>query len=145
MDLETVSAEDFGRALRGVGVNLLTTDVRGLAAFLQGVFGASVHRLSDDFAIVTHGETMMQLHSDGTYGSHPLLGVLPENPPRGGGVQLFLFGADPDRAVAQAEAFGGSVLEPPRVKPHGLYEATVLSAEGYAFSPAISSAGRKVA
>jgi len=45
MDFETVSAADFGRSLMGLGVNLLSRDVRALAAFLSEVFGLSVHRL----------------------------------------------------------------------------------------------------
>ncbi len=139
MDLETVSADGFGKSLTGVGVNLLTSDVKQLAGLLVGVFGATAHRLSDDFAIIRFGGMMLQLHHDATYGSHPLHGLLPENPPRGQGVQLFFFGADPDFAVAQAIMFGGSVVETPSDKPHGLYEGTILSAEGYAFTAAIPS------
>jgi hypothetical protein len=137
MDLETVSAADFGRSLTGLGVNLLSCDVRGLAGFLTGVFGLSSHRLSDDFALVRHGAALMQIHHDATFARHPLPGLVPENPPRGGGVQLYLFGIDPDAAVARAAAVGHPVLEPARDKPHGLREATILSPEGYAFSPAI--------
>ena len=37
MDYETVSAEDFGRSLSGIGVNILSPDVRALAAFLTEV------------------------------------------------------------------------------------------------------------
>jgi len=140
MDLETVSADTFGRSLTGIGLNLLTRDVRGLAGFLSDVFGLSVHRLSDDFAIVRHGQLMLQLHADATFAAHPLPGLIPENPPRGGGVQLYLFGIDPDAAIARAEAAGHTVLEPARDKPHGLREGTILSPEGYAFSPAIPSA-----
>jgi predicted enzyme related to lactoylglutathione lyase len=137
MDYETVSADDFGRSLTGLGVNLLSPDVRALAGFLSGVFGLRVHRLSDDFAIVTHESAMFQLHSDGTFGSNPVLGLVPEMPPRGGGVQLYLFGIDPDAAAARAEVAGHTVIEPPADKPHGLRECTVSSPEGYAFSPAI--------
>lgn len=137
MDLETVSADTFGRSLTGIGLNLLTRDLRGLAGFLSEVFGLSVHRLSDDFAIVRHGQMMLQLHSDGTFARHPLPALVPENPPRGGGVQLYLFGIDPDAAIARAEAAGHTVLEPAADKPHGLREATILSPEGYAFSPAV--------
>ena len=137
MDFETVEAADFGRSLSGFGVNLLSADVRGLAGFLSEVFGLDIHRLSDDFAIVTHEASIFQLHSDATYGAHPLLGLLPENPPRGAGMQFYLFGIDPDAAVARAEKAGHVVLEPPADKPHGLREATVLSPEGYAFSPAV--------
>ena len=39
-------------------------------------------------------------------------------------------------AVVRAEAAGHMVLERPADKPHGLREATILSPEGYAFSPA---------
>ena len=138
MDLETVSADEFGRSLSGIGVNLLSPDVRALAGFLSGVFGLSIHRLSDDFAIARHGEVLIQLHADGTYSRHPLLGLVPENPPRGPGAQFYLFGIDPDEAAARADELGHIVLEAPADKPHGLREATILSPEGYAFSPAVA-------
>lgn len=137
MDLETVNAAELGRSLTGVGLNLLSRDVRGLADFLSGVFGLSAHRLSQDFAIIRHGDMMIQLHSDAAFARNPLPGLIPENPPRGGGVQIYLFGIDPDRAIARATAAGHVVLEPARDKPHGLREGTILSPEGYAFSPAI--------
>ena len=136
MDFETVTAEDFGKSLRGVGVNLLSPDVLALAAFLQEVFGLTVHRLSKDFAIVQHDGMVFQLHSDGTFGGHPVLGLVPETPPRGGGTQFYLFGKDPDQAITRAEKAGHMVLEPAADKPHGLRECTILSPEGYAFSPA---------
>lgn len=136
MDLESVAPAEFGPSLRGLGVNLLCRDVRGMARFLESVFGLSIHRESADFALVRHGEVLMQLHSDGTFGRHPLLALLPETPPRGAGLQLYLFGIDPDLAAGRAEAAGGVVIEAPTDKPHGLREATILSPEGYAFSPA---------
>jgi predicted enzyme related to lactoylglutathione lyase len=105
---------------------------------LSKVFGLSVHRLSDDFAIVRHQEMLMQLHADRTYGEHPLLGIVPESPPRGAGVQIYLLGINPDAAIARAEQDGYLVLEPARDKPHGLREGTILSPEGYAFSPAVA-------
>lgn len=138
MDLETVKAEDFGRSLTGIGINLLTRDAAALAGFLVDVFGLTAHRVSRDFAIVSHGPALMQIHSDATYGRHPLTGLIPENPLRGGGVQLYLFGIDPDAACARAGAAGGTVLEPPADKPHGLREATILAPEGQAFSPAVA-------
>lgn len=140
MDLETVPADEFGRSLRGVGINLLCRDVRVMAGFMEQVLGLSIHRLSDDFALARHDETLIQLHADGTFGRHPLLSVLPETPPRGGGVQFYVFGIDPDAACRRAEALGAEVLEAPSDKPHGLREATLLSPEGYAFSPAVALA-----
>jgi predicted enzyme related to lactoylglutathione lyase len=141
MDLETVTPETFGRSLRGVGVNLLTRDVAALARFLETVFGLSVHRLSADFAIATHDGMLIQIHADATYAGHPLHDLLPETPPRGAGVQLYLFDIDPDAATDRAGASGGVVIEPARDKPHGLREATILAPEGQAFSPAIALPG----
>ncbi|MCC5975129.1 MAG: glyoxalase [Rubellimicrobium sp.] len=137
MDLETVPPEELGRSLRGIGVNLLCRDVRATASFLAEVVGLSIHRLDDDFALARHAEMLIQLHSDGAFGAHPLLGQVPETPPRGGGVQLYLFGIDPDTACRRADAAAAVVLERPADKPHGLREATILSPDGYAFSPAV--------
>ena len=138
MDFETVTAEDFGKSLRGVGSNVLVRDVRATAAFLQDVFEAGVHRLSDDFAIITYGEDIFQLHRDGTYNSNPLLGLLPENPPRGAGVELRFYDTDPDAATKRAEARGAVILQPPTDKPHGLREAYILCDDGYAWVPSRS-------
>jgi predicted enzyme related to lactoylglutathione lyase len=137
MDLETVSAADFGRSLHGIGLNILTRDVAQLAGFLGQVFGLSVHRQSADFALVAHGGMMMQLHRDTTFAAHPLHALLPEGGLRGAGLQIYLFGVDPDAAAARAAAAGGMVIEPPATKPHGLREATILAPEGQAFSPAV--------
>lgn len=137
MDLETVDAATFGRSLSGLGVNLLCNDVPATARFLSACLGLSVHRMSSDFALVRYGSVLIQLHADATFARHPLHDLLPENPPRGAGVQLYLFGIDPDAACACAVEAGGVVLEPATDKPHGLREATILSPEGHAFSPAV--------
>ncbi|WP_295313569.1 glyoxalase [Roseobacter sp.] len=135
MEYETVTAEDFGKSLRGIGINLLVRDVRRTARFLETVFETGIHRLSDDFAIVTCQGGIFQLHSDGTYHANPLLGLLPENPPRGAGVEIRFYGTDPDAATARAEAAGAMVLQAPTDKPHGLREAYILCDDGYAWVP----------
>ena len=139
MDYETITAAEFGRDLRGVGLNLLTRDVEGFVRLIVGAFGAEAHRVSKDFAIIVHGPTIIQVHHDATYRGHPLQDLLPENPPRGAGIQLYFFDVDPDVALARAAELGGHVIEPARVKPHGLYEGTVLSPEGYALTAAKAS------
>ncbi len=133
MDYETISAGDFGKSLRGIGINLLVRDVIAECAFLETVFGMTSHRVSADFAIVTYGSDVFQLHSDGTYSENPLLNLLPENPPRGPGVEIRLYDTDPDKAAAKAEGAGGVVLQEPTDKPHGLRETYILCENGYAW------------
>jgi len=133
LDYETVSAGDFGKSLRGVGLNILVRDVRNTTAFLSAVFDVGVHRLSDDFAIITYGQDVFQVHSDGTYHSNPLLSLVPENPPRGAGVEIHFYDTDPDEAFERAQSLDAVILQPPTEKPHGLRECYILSEDGYAF------------
>lgn len=133
MDFEAVSPEDFGASLRGIGINILVRDVHAEASFLTTVFDMKVHRLSADFAIVLYGDQIFQLHSDGTYHSNPLLGLLPEQPPRGAGLEIRLYDTDPDIAAQKAEDAGGIVLQNPTDKPHGLRECYILCENGYAW------------
>ncbi len=137
MDYDTVDAESFGASLRGIGLNLLVRDVAEEVRFLTEVFGLVAHQPTSDFAIMRYGAQVFQLHSDGTYHAHPLLGLLPENPPRGAGAQFHLFETDPDAAVARAEARGDTILQPPADKPHGLREAYILCPNGYAWVPSL--------
>lgn len=135
MDFETVSAADFGASLRGIGINILVRDVQALCAMLETVFEMQAHRVTKDFAILTYGEQVFQVHSDGTYHSHPLLGLLPEAGARGAGVEIRLYDSDPDLCADRAEAAGMHVLQPPTDKPHGLREAYLLCGDGYAWVP----------
>lgn len=133
MDYNDVSASDFGASLRGMGLNLLVRDVPRQVAFLQTVFGMQAFQPTDDFAIMRYGDQVFQLHSDGTYHSNPLMGLVPESPPRGGGIEIRLYNSDPDAVCAVAEAVGGTILQGPTDKPHGLREAYVLCENGYAW------------
>ncbi|MEX0370843.1 MAG: VOC family protein [Tateyamaria sp.] len=135
MDYDTVDADSFGRSLRGIGLNILVRDVANQVQFLETVFGMSAFQPTSDFAIMTYGSQVFQVHSDGTYHSHPLLGLLPENPPRGAGLEIHLYDTDPDDAVARAEAFGATVLAEALDKPHGLREAYILDENGYCWVP----------
>lgn len=133
MDYETVDADSFGRSLRGIGLNLLVRDVGNEVAFLREVFEMQAFQATKDFAIMTYGDQVFQLHSDGTYHSNPLLGLLPENPPRGAGIEIHLYDTDPDAAVARAAVHGATILQDPTDKPHGLREAYILCENGYAW------------
>ncbi|MGJ8557683.1 MAG: glyoxalase, partial [Sulfitobacter geojensis] len=111
MDYETIGAEDFGASLRGIGLNLLVREVAAQIDFLETVFDMKSFQPTADFAIMTYGEQVFQIHADGTYHSNPLLGLLPENPPRGGGIEIRLYDTDPEAACAKAAAAGGTVLQ----------------------------------
>ncbi|MEL6215828.1 MAG: glyoxalase, partial [Pseudomonadota bacterium] len=78
---------------------------------------------------------IFQLHSDGTYHANPLLNLLPENPPRGAGIEIRLYDTDPGDAVARARAVDATILQEPTDKPHGLREAYILCQNGYAWVP----------
>jgi catechol 2,3-dioxygenase-like lactoylglutathione lyase family enzyme len=136
MDYDKVSGPELGHALRAISVNLLCRDVMAEVAFLTGVFGMTAHQAGRDFAILRHAGQPLQLHSDGAFSGHPLIGLLPEAGARGAGIEIRLHEADPDLAAARAEAAGGMVLQEPRDKTaHGLREAVILSPSGYAFVP----------
>jgi len=135
MDFETVAPADFGASLRGLGLNLLVHDVAAELRFLETAFGMAGHRADRDFAIVTYGGTVFQLHADHTYHSNPLLGLLPEAGARGAGLEIRLYDSDPDMAAARAQEAGGHILQAPTNKPHGLREAYILCENGYAWVP----------
>jgi catechol 2,3-dioxygenase-like lactoylglutathione lyase family enzyme len=135
MDYETVDGDTFGRSLRGIGLNILVRSVPEQVAFLTDVFGMTAHQPTTDFAIMVYGDQVFQIHADGTYSANPLLSLVPENPPRGAGIEIRLYETDPDAAAAIAEAMGATILQPPTDKPHGLREAYILCANGYAWVP----------
>lgn len=133
MDYDTVGPEAFGASLSGMGLNILVRDVPRQAAFLTDLFAMTAHQVSADFAILIYHGQVMQLHSDGTYHSNPLLGLLPEAGARGAGAEFRLYHSDPDDVASRAEALGGHILQPPTDKPHGLRECYVLCENGYAW------------
>lgn len=131
-------ADAFGRALvHGIGVNLLVTDVERAVRFQKEVFGAAISYFDDDFAILVLGGTTWMLHHDRTYRTHPLSGIAMATDGRGAGVELRLYGVDPDAAEAAAEGAGGIVLAGAADKPHGLREAFILDHEGYCWVPGV--------
>ena len=135
MDFDTVSADAFGASLRGLGINILVSNVPRCVDFLTDVFNMNAHQASADFAIMVYQSQVFQLHSDATYSAHPLLTLLPENPPRGLGIELRLYNSDPDTAAARAEALGAVILQAPSDKPHGLRECAILGPDGYLWVP----------
>jgi catechol 2,3-dioxygenase-like lactoylglutathione lyase family enzyme len=131
-------ADAFGRALRGVGINLLVSDVDPAVAFLRDVMGLIPVYADPDFAVLTLGDQPVLLHADHTYDSHPLSGFVTGLDGRGAGVELRLYGVDPDAAEARARAAGHVILAGALDKPHGLREAYVLDPDGYCWVPCVA-------
>ena len=135
MDYDTVEPEIFGASLQGIGLNILVKDVLAQCEFLERVFAMKAHQKSKDFAIITTGQNQLQLHSDATYHSNPLLSLLPELPPSGAGIEIRLYDIDPDMASEKAKSIDATVLQEPTDKEHGLREAYILCENGYAWVP----------
>ena len=135
MDYNMVSAEEFGKSLTGLGVNIIVKSPEQTAQFLETVFELYPSHLGADFALIPYQDDIFQLHSDKSFTAHPSYPHLPENPPRGTGIELRLYNSDPDQACTKAQAYGCMVLAPATDKPHGLREATILCPDGYMWLP----------
>jgi uncharacterized glyoxalase superfamily protein PhnB len=118
-------------------VNLLTADVRRAAAWQAQALGAEPVWIEDDFAALRAFGSLWQLHSDRSYRDHALRGAVAGLAARGGGVELRLYGADPDACVARARALGAIILSDAVDKPHGLREAHIVDPEGYVWAPSV--------
>ncbi|MFO1122348.1 MAG: hypothetical protein U1F47_08520 [Hyphomicrobiales bacterium] len=133
-----VSAPDYGRALRGIGVNLLVSDVPRAVRFATRVLGATSVYDNDSFAALRLNGGEFMFHADHTYRGNPLLGVVQGVQGRGAGVELRIYGCDPDVAEAEARALGHTVLAGSLDKPHGLRECMIVDDEGYVWVPGVA-------
>lgn len=130
-----MAADEYGRGLRGLGVNLLVRDIEASVRFATGVLGATPVYADADFAVLRHGVAEWMLHADHTYEDNPLIGLVRGAEGRGAGAELRLHGCDPDLAEAAARAAGHVVLAGAADKPHGLREAYILDDDGYCWVP----------
>jgi hypothetical protein len=83
-----------------------------------------------------NGQEFM-FHADETYRNNELKGILAGNDARGIGVELRIYGLDPDLAEDRARNGGWTVLAGSIDKPHGLREAMILDDEGYLWIPSV--------
>jgi catechol 2,3-dioxygenase-like lactoylglutathione lyase family enzyme len=107
-------------------------------AFLQDVLGLEGVYGDADFAVLRHDGQDLILHADHTYSEHPLLALTGDGALRGVGVELRLYGIDPDAAEARARARGDTVLAETRDKPHGLRECYLVDPDGYVWVPGVA-------
>jgi uncharacterized glyoxalase superfamily protein PhnB len=126
----------FGRGLApGLGVNLLVRDVAAAARWQAEVLEAEILWAEDHFAALRACGAVWQLHSDWSYRGHAMRSALEGVEARGAGVELRLYGADPDACETRARAVGAIVLSGAADKPHGLREAHIVDPEGYVWAP----------
>lgn len=135
-----LSAADYGRNLKGIGFNLLVKDVPRAVNFATQVLGAKSLYDDVDFAALRLCGGDMMFHADHTYADNPLSGLVRGVDGRGAGVELRVYGCDPDQAEAAARRLGHTVLAGSMDKPHGLRECVILDDEGYAWVPGIALA-----
>jgi uncharacterized glyoxalase superfamily protein PhnB len=134
-----IAAPDYGRMLRGVGFNLLVTDVSRAVRFATGVLGATSLYDDPDFAAMRLNGGDFMFHADHTYGDNPLSGLVAGVEGRGAGVELRVYGSDPDACEARARQAGYTVLAGAMDKPHGLRECVILDDDGYAWVPGMAT------
>ena len=128
-------ADEYGRSLKGLTVNLLVRDVAAALPFHREVLDAEEVYSDEDFALFRRDGAEWNLHADHTYDQHPMYSQLVAGDVRGVGAELRLHGRDPDAAEAAARRLGATVLAPAADKPHGLREAYLLDPDGYIWVP----------
>lgn len=132
-----LSAEDYGRTLRGLGFNLIVRDVAGAIAFAETVLHATAYHKTSTFAAMKLNGADFMFHGDMTYAQNPLKGFVDGNTPRGVGVELRVYDLDPDEAEKRAREHGYTVLAGTVGKPHGLRECMIVDNEGYVWIPSV--------
>ena len=134
-DETPMSGADYGRTLRGLGVNLIVADVSKAVHFATEVLSATlIFRTSVFAAMRLHGADFM-FHVPDSYRGNELHATLVSAAPRGVGVALRCYHVDPDQAEARARAHGYTVLAGSLDKPHGLRECMLLDDDGYVWIP----------
>ncbi|MBZ9700343.1 MULTISPECIES: hypothetical protein [unclassified Mesorhizobium] len=137
-----MKAGDFGRSLaRGIGVNLLVSDMAAMEAFCRDVLGADIIYADEDFAAIELLGSVFMLHADHSYLDNAMTGTIAGAETRGAGIELRLYGANPDAVEAAARDHGHIVLAGAIDKPHGLRESYVVGPDGYIFVPSAPLAG----
>ncbi len=134
----------YARTLRGFNVNLIVRDVALSVAFQQEVLGAEVVYSDTDLAVLRHDGHQWMVHAMHAYVSEagekmPFLAHTEAVDTLGAGVELRLYGIDPDSAEARARARGDRILAESSDKPHGLRECYLVDPDGYVWVPGVPS------
>ncbi|MDX1738615.1 MAG: hypothetical protein R3261_10280 [Alphaproteobacteria bacterium] len=130
-----VNPVDYGRSLKGLGINLLVRDMEASLDFYKSVVQAHVNYWNEDFAVLSRGDVQWMLHADHTYSDNSYQGIVTGQEARGTGIELRLYDLDPDLAEAKAREGDFIILNGSLNKPHGLRECYLLDPDGYCWVP----------
>ncbi len=137
-----MAADRFGRSLpQGIGLNLLVPEIAPMEAFCRDVLGATIVYADEDFAAVTLLGSTFMLHADHSYSDNPMTGVIAGVDQRGTGIEIRVYGLDPDTAEERAVRHGHHVLAGSLDKPHGLRECHIVGPSSYVFVPSLAIGG----
>ncbi|MGH2471482.1 MAG: VOC family protein [Candidatus Limnocylindria bacterium] len=129
-----MTAEEYGRTLAGLSVNLIVRDPGRSLSFYTDVLGLRVLYSDADFAALEGAGVKLQLHADHTYERMPWASRLAEPGKRGLGAEIRILGIDPDAAERRARDGGFTVLVPVRDWPHGWRDCVLEDPDGYTFA-----------
>ena len=128
-------ADEYGKSLKGLTLNLLVEDIERALVFQRDVLGAAVVYSDPDFAVLQGYGAEWMLHADHTYDRHPFRIATYAAGQRGAGAELRLHGCDPDKAESAAAEHGFEVMASAANKPHGVREVFLVDADGYVWVP----------
>ena len=119
-----MKAADFGHSLpRGVGINLLVPEIAPMEVFCRTVLGANTIYADEDFAAIELQGSVFMLHADHSYLDHEMTSVVDGAKIRGTGIEIRIYGADPDRIEARARDVATSCSQARRTSRTGCANA----------------------
>lgn len=119
---------------RQLDLVLWTTDVFGLADFLQAVAGIEVEERHPGYAVLRAGASRISLHADEAYRGHPWYDALMrEGAARGIGAEVRLRVPDVERAYSAAVRRNARIVAPPYDSGDGT-ECSVMAPDGFIIS-----------
>jgi uncharacterized glyoxalase superfamily protein PhnB len=132
-----LDAPTYGKSLRGLGFNLIVRNIGQSLRFHEQVLQSTVFYSDEDFAMLRLIGADYMLHADHAYSHSPVSGLIAGVDARGIGIELRIYGLDPDGAAQRARDAGFTVLAGAMDKPHGLREAMLIDGDGYLWIPSI--------
>lgn len=117
-----------------LGLILWTTDIAGLAEFLESVAGLQVESVHPGYASLRLGGARVVLHADEAYRGHPWYEALrKEGVARGIGAELRFRVRDVEGSYGLALRKGGLAIQAP-FEQDGVRECQVMGPDGYVLS-----------